>query len=241
MNCKRYLAGAVLILWGSAAPALATLVDFDDLPAAYHLLPPWSNSYPDDALEPDGSYWAGRPLTDQYIDLGLSFGTGDLNEIAAAQYSESGAALISGEFGRDEVIVSGPNAVSSHYSYEGLRFWFVGDDAPDYLSFYASAPAGAMTVYITDSSGATHRIPLGWSLESGEFEYTKTPIKQKVEFASDLGIDSVWLSNFYNHRSTPVYMDDLYFGSVPVSAPAALPVMLIGLAGFLAGRRRRRA
>ncbi len=182
-----------------------------------------------------GSVWTSRPLTDQYVDLGVSFGTGDLNEIAAYQASESGAGLIT----REDVVVSGPNAVGSHYTYDGLRFSFVGDERPEYLSFYASAPSGAMTVYVREMDGTTQELRLGWSLESGEFEYTERPMKQKVEFLSE-GIESVHLSNFYGHRTTPVYMDDLYFGAVPVSAPGSLPVLFAGLAGLLVVRRSRR-
>lgn len=181
MNVTRYLVGAGVLLSFCATPVFATLIDFDDLPADYQLMPPWSYEYPDDMWEDDGSVWTSRPLTDQYVDLGVSFGTGDLNEIAAYQASESGAGLIT----REDVVVSGPNAVGSHYTYDGLRFSFVGDERPEYLSFYASAPSGAMTVYVREMDGTTQELRLGWSLESGEFEYTERPMKQKVEFLSE--------------------------------------------------------
>ncbi len=68
---------AVLYVFSSSA-ALATLITFDDLPARYQLHPPWSHQYDPDAEE----VWVNRPLTDQYLHLGLSFGEGDLNQTA---------------------------------------------------------------------------------------------------------------------------------------------------------------
>lgn len=233
MSFTRYLAGATVLLSFSASSAFATLITFDDLDADYRLLPPWSDTYPDDALDDDGSVLVGRPLTDQYVGLGLSFGTGDRNDIASGQSSASGAALVN----REDVVVSGPNAVSSHYSHDGLRFWFVGDNRPDYLSFYVSAPSGgAMTVYVTESGGAVQEMQLGYTVDDDGLEFTDTPLKHQVEFFSE-GFESVYLSNFYGHRSTPVYMDNLYFGAAPVSAPASLPLLLVGMAGVLARRR----
>lgn len=235
MNITRYLVGAGVLLSFCTTPAFATLIDFDDLPADYQLMPPWSYDLPSDMWETDHSVWTSRPLTDQYVDLGVSFGTGDLNEIAASQSSESGAGLVT----RDDVVVSGPNAVGSHYTYDGLRFSFVGDERPQYLSLYVSAPSGAMSVTVNETGGTRQLLNLGYSYEDGEFQYTERPMKHKVEFFSH-GIESVRLGNFYGHRTTPVYMDDLYFGAAPVSAPASLPVLVAGLAGLLVVRRARR-
>lgn len=220
-----------ILCFFSSTSASATLITFDGLPALYKLNPPWTHQYDPDADE----VWVNRPLTDQYLHLGLSFGEGDLNEIALAQRSDSGAALTTAE----EVVVSGPNAVSSQYAHDGLRFSFVEGSQPEYLSLFVSAPAGAMTVLIQEVGGTTQELRLGWTIEDDEFRYTETPMKERVEFFSS-GIESVWLSNFFGHRSTPVYMDDLYFGPLPVPEPASLPMLILGLAGLFSLRHIRR-
>lgn len=228
------LTSATIACLFSSTSALATLVTFDDLPALYHVPPEWALEY-----EPDpDEVWVNRPLTDQYLHLGLSFGEGDPNEIYATQFSASGAGLTT-ETPDDEVVVSGPNAIASVYAHDGLRFWFVGDKKPEYVSFIASAPTGAMTATIYEVGGTTQELNFGWIVIDGEFHYTEPPIKQKIEFLS-AGIESVWLSDFFQHRSTTVYMDNLYFGPVPVPEPASLPVLMLGLAGLASMRWLRK-
>ncbi len=226
----------VALLAVLAGPASATLITFDDV-APYHWLIPESEMSLGEAIE--YGYAGATPLTDQYAHLGLSFGEGEPDHIVYEQSSDSGAAIST----FDEVVVSGPNAVSSQYYHDGLHFWFVGDDRPEYLSFYTSAPnGGAMSIYVYETGGTTQELRLGWHIVDGEFAYTERPMKQKVEFFSD-GIEEVWISNFTNHRTTPVYMDDLYFAAgQAVPEPTSFSLLLSGAfgLGLVAWRRRHR-
>lgn len=52
-------------------------------------------------------------------------------------------------------------------------------------------------------------------------------------------ISRVEISNFYGHRSTPIFMDDLYF-TASVPEPGTLSLLLGGMIGVgFAGFRRR--
>lgn len=228
---------ACLFFLGSVAPVSATLITFDDLSPEYWLDP--ESSDPD----PWGSGdVVPTPLSDQYEHLGVSFGPGSVDGVARGTESNWGAAVSTFA----DAVVSPSNAVTSFYQYApdtpgNFSFQFIGDELPDYVSFYVTARPETMNVWVTEEDGDEQTVQLGYEIVDGDITFTEFADRTKIEF---WGIDfkSVLLSNPYSHRSTPVYMDDLYFENLTsVAEPGTLPLALSGLLGLgiLASRRAR--
>lgn len=212
-----------------AAPASATLITFDDL-EPYHWLVSESEMSFNEAVEL--GYVQPTPLTNQYEHLGVSFGEGDPAQIAEQEFGNWGAAISTD----DEAVVSGPNAIASYYEPGSFQFRFVGDELPDYVSFYVTARPGPMSASVTGADGSSQRTQLGYYIEDEEIFFTETPTRKKVEFFGE-DLESVYVGSLYGHRSTPVFLDNLYFGAVPVPEPASMPMLLAILAGLMFRRR----
>lgn len=239
MNLKTLMAApfiAALAVF-TLAPAHATLIDFEDLPVyrwqdlGYEYEQDWSYAW-------DYGLVNYTPLTTQYEHLGVIFGEGDLDEIAFGNESNWGAGMTA----YPDAVVSGTNAIMSVYHPGYFSFRFVGDDLPEYVSFYVTSRPGPMYVTITDASGAYQQQTIGYVIDGDDFYFTdEVPVRMKLEFfGSDL--EQVRIGTLYEHRTTVVYLDDLYFGAapLPVSGPGSLALLLAGLAGLMTRRVRTR-
>lgn len=237
INLPGHLAVFGLFSLVSAAPVSATLITFDDLSPEYWLVPEGSVEEPWD----DGAV-VPTPLSTQYEHLGVSFGEGSVDGVARHLESNWGAAVSTFA----DAVVSPSNAVTSFYQYAPdvpgkFSFQFIGDELPDYVSFYVTARPETMNVLVTQDDGVEQHVQLGYEIVDEDIVFTEFSDRTKLEFR---GTDfrSVTLLNPYGHRSTNVFMDDLYFENLtPVPEPGSLPLALAGLLGFgVMGYRRFR-
>lgn len=228
MGFAQHLSAAFVLVAIGASPAFATLITFDDVPAIHRVPPPGYQDYPDYIPEYDDELYA-MPLTDQYEHLGISFGSGDPDDIVRGTTGHGGAAVSTYEL----ALVSPPQAVHDLYG-PSMSFTFIGDDLPGYVSFNVTGHEGVgvwASAYNADGIQVGSRRSDGWW---GEPEWS-SPAKpgQLLEFDAS-NIKTVWLGNLYSRRGY-THMDNLYFANTrPVTEPASwllLPAV-IGLWGL---------
>jgi hypothetical protein len=156
-----------------------------------------------------------QPIGDAYAALGVRI---------------DGGYLRGGDDGPAGQFMLGGNGVSIHFT--GVLPNFVS------LDFSSAAGFGGAWVNAQGPGGYAKRVDTEGDLSGpspGSFLGTH------ASFSSPGGISGLSFENYYNFRLTAA-VDNLYFGPVaPVPEPASLALMAAGVAGLLAGRRRRPA
>lgn len=228
MQTLKCISGTILLL--CALPAFATLITFDDIPAMY---PPGGEDDPD--YDPAYGNLHPMPVTDHYEHLGVSFGTGDLDEIVAGNVDHGGAAVSR----YDEALVSKPHAISDFYG-PGLSFNFVGDELPGYVSFHVTGATGVgITAIAYDDTGAVITILRsdGWW---GLPELSTPAIPWQLMEIEGENIKTISVGNYYSRREM-TYLDNLYFSNArPVPEASSWYLLMTGLLGLAVMRTRAR-
>lgn len=229
------IVGAPLLLVAVAPPAIATLITFDDIPAIHRSPPPGYEDYPD--YTPDDDELFPMPLTDQYAHLGVSFGTGNPDDIVRGIGGNSGGAAVSLY---DPALVSPPQAIHDFYGPD-MSFSFIGDELPGYVSFNVTGTDGVgiwATAYDANGTQISDLRSDGW-WGAPELSTPAVP-GQLLEFEAD-NIKTIRLGNLYYRRSM-THLDNLYFTTTrPVSAPASWPLLGLGMLALGLARYRKRS
>lgn len=166
----------------------------------------------DDLPPPCTDSFSCEPLTNQYEHLGLVVDNG----------------YLVGSPGHQALLGS---------VYFSLRF--VGQDLPNYVSLYVSAP-NQDRVWLTASGPSGYGAEVatqGWGPPEWSTAYRDN---QYVSFHSDTGISQINIDAFYFLRVSAV-VDNLYFGNVPaVPEPASALALVAGLLVLAGAHRWRR-
>lgn len=226
MQFIKSLTGTALILFTSSA--LATLITFDDLPERY---PPNWQDHPDYGT--DFEIVRPMPVTNQYDHLGVNFGSGDLDDIVVGSGNPGGAAISRSE----DAAVSPPQAIFDFYG-PGMVFTFIGDELPNYVSFYVTGVDGVgILATAWDDTGAIVadlRSDGWWGLP----EWSTPAVPQQLMEIEGQNIQKIYVGNFYDQRGM-TYLDNLYFGDArPIPEAATWSLLLTGLLGIIVRRRR---
>lgn len=182
--------------------AHAVVIDFDDL-----------EYVPSD---PEFDFFADHPITDEYLDQGITF---------------SSSFLQPWRYSRDEYSISEPNYLLAGV-YASIDF--VGE-LPVFVGMYLTA--------VHEDMGFVHAFgPGGWEdlkTTPGAAGPESTPFepRQYVSFHSESGISSISLSTFYFRRVTFAIDDINYEYSVPEPSPIWL--LIVGLAGVFVIKKPR--
>lgn len=228
MQLLKCLTGTALILLTSSA--FATLITFDDLPERY---PPNWQDHPDYGT--DFEIVNPMPVTNQYDHLGVNFGSGSPDEVIVGAGLPGGAAVVRAE----DAAVSPPHAIFDYYG-PGMVFTFIGDELPNYVSFYVTGVDGVgILARAWDETGAMVvdlRSDGWWGLP----EWSTPAVPQQLMEIEGRNIQKIYVGNAYDQRGM-TYLDNLYFSDTrPVPEAGTWAVLLTGLFGLTIGRCRRK-